>query len=527
MSIGTDVHAALVKEAKASLWRRRKVWPLLEVYLDRDQLADIRAFLAGCDVDAGQLPSAAWVDDISRQRGKSWKWCTFATVWAHCHPGRLIKYAAQLGVSVRGIIAPTIGILTADMPTELRPAEDKTDHVWRFPSQSGAPKSEIKAAGVNLGHHDDLRGPRSHLVIQDECAFYDAFEKVQEVLLPQLSTTGGPSVYATTPPDSPSHPYEQVCQANKARGRYSHRTIYGHPRMSEERIAEYLTEQAALKGLTLEQFKRTTYFRREFLCMHVVEATRAVCPEWTEPANPLEPDGSTWGDMFLRELSRPLFYDAYDALDVGGTRDPSAWIGGHWDWSNARLVIEDETPPLFQARPEAVAEAVKEKRRALWPTGDKPPTPDARRSPCGTYWLPYISVGDGAGFGAEKLQDMSQEGVDFAHAAKPNLESRVNAVRTLVAQGKLYVHPRCTNLRKQLAMGLWADRYTKADFERTSEGHLDHFAALVDLVHALDRQRCPIPQDFGRTVDHENWRGVGSGRGSVHELDKALGGGFE
>jgi hypothetical protein len=114
--------------------------------------------------------------------------------------------------------------------------------------------------------------------------------------------------------------------------------------------------------------------------------------------------------------------------------------------------------------------------------------------------------------------------VDFVHAEKPNLESRVNAVRTLVAQGKLYVHPRCKHLRKQLATGLWADKYTKADFERTQEGHLDHFAALVDMVHALDRQRCPIPPTFGMTENHANWRPVGGGNmRNVHELDKALG----
>lgn len=521
-----EQRAYALKEARAELWRRRKVWPLLEVYLDRDQLADIRSFLAGCDVEAGELPSDDWYDDISRQRGKSWKWCTFAVVFCHCHPAKYVKYAAQLGTSVHGIIAPTIATLTSDMPEELRPRLDAQHHVWTFPRQGNAAPSEIKAAGMNNGHETDLRGTKAHLFIKDECAFYSDFQKVEEVSEPQLLTTSGCSVYATTPPDSPGHPVANVREGLKAIGRYSHRTIYKHPRMSPEAIEEFLERIARKNGLTLAQFKRTTLFRREFLCMHVVEATRAVCPEWTEPANPLEPDGSTWGDQFLRELPRPLFYDAYDALDVGGTRDPSAWIGGYWDWSDARLVIEDETPPLYQARPEAVAEAVKEKRRTLWPSSSKPPTPDAKRSPCGTYWLPYVSVGDGAGFGAEKLQDMSQEGVDFAHAAKPNLESRVNAVRTLVAQGKLYVHPRCVNLRKQLAMGLWADTYTKADFERTQEGHLDHFAALVDLVHAIDRQRCPIPQDFGRTADMEQWRPVGQ-RGTVHELDKALGGGFE
>lgn len=517
-------HASARKAALASLWRRRLVWPLLEVYLDRDQLEDIRAFLQGCDVQAGQLPKDDWYDDISRQRGKSWKWCTFASVFGHCVPGRFIKYAAQLGTSVRQIIAPTIGALTADMPEELRPSLDSTDHVWRFPPQAGARRSEIKAAGMNNGHETDLRGAATHLFIKDECGFYSDFPKVEEVSEAQMLTTGGCSVYATTPPDSPGHPVAQVREGLKAIGRYVHRTIYNHPRMSAEAIEDFLERIARKNGMTLQQFKRTTMFRREFLCMHVVEATRAVCPEWTEPANPLEPDGSTWGDQFIREMERPRFYDAYDALDVGGTRDPYAWLGGFWDWSNARLVIEDETPPLFQARPETVADAVREKRRALWPLAGPMPTPDVRRSPCGTYWLPCFSVGDGAGVGAEKIQDMSGEGVDFVHAAKPSLEVRVNAVRTLAAQGKLFIHPRCVNLREQIATGLWADKFTKAEFERTQKGHLDHFAALVDMVHALDRQRCPIPRDFGRTPDYEEWRSVGNNSGNLRELDKALGG---
>ena len=496
------VHAAALKLARASLWRRREVWPLLEVYLDRDQLADIRAFLAGCDVQRGEIPKDDWYDDISRQRGKSWKWCTFAVVYAHCHPARYVKYAAQLGTSVRKIIVPTIGQLTEDMPPEFRPVPNDMDHTWRFPRQNGAAPSEIQAAGMNNGHETDLRGTKAHLFIKDECAFYSDFPKVEEVSRPQTLTTRGCSVYATTPPDSPGHPSSGVREGLKAIGRYVHRTIYNHPRMSAEEVEEFLAREARTRGLTLEQFKRTTYFRREFLCMHVVEATRAVVPEWTEPANPEEPDGTTWGDEHTRELERPLFYDAYDGLDIGFTRDPSAWIGGYWDWTNARLVIEAETPPLYRTRSDALADAILKQRRALWPCPGPRPSGEARKSPCGTYWLPWASVGDGSGNGAEKLVELQNEGLHFQHAEKPDLESRVNELRTLIAAGKLWVHPRCKSLRKQLSIGLWADRFARNDFERTEEGHLDHLAALVDLVHHVDRQRRPVPLDYG--IDTHN-----------------------
>lgn len=273
--------------AKAELWRRRKVWPLLELYLDRDQLADARSFFQGGDVDAGRLPSDDWCDDISRQRGKSWKWTVISVVWAHCHPGQQIKYLAQFGSSVRGIIAPTISLLIEDMPREFRPKsdapeaieQDKVDHKWHFP-HPGKAESCIHAAGANNKHYKALRGPRAHLLIQDECAFYDDFPEVQGALRPMLITTRGACVYATTPPVTPAHPYEAYCASLKTAGRYIHRTIHGHPRKSVKDIDEDLEREARLKGMTLQQFRKTTYYRREYLCMHVLEESRAVCPEW-------------------------------------------------------------------------------------------------------------------------------------------------------------------------------------------------------------------------------------------------------
>lgn len=526
----SDLHLAARTAALASLWRRRKVWPLLEVYLDRDQLTDIRAFMEGGDAERGVLPGADWYDDISRQRGKSYKWTTFDIVWCHCHPGQQLKYLAQTGVSVRGIIMPVIQSLLEDMPPEFQPKhdgteavrEDKQDHKWHFP-HSGRTPSTFHATGANNQHYKALRGPRAHKLTQDECGFYDDFEEVQNALRPMLITTGGGSVYATTPAESPNHPSELTMQGLKAQGRYVHRTIYNHPRLSEEDIDRRLSAEAARKGQTIEAFKRSTYYRREYLSMHIVEATRAVCQEWSEDAGSEHPEGMTWGDVHTADIPRPHFCDWYDSLDIGFTRDPSAWLGAYWDWTNGRLVVEMESEPLRQPRADVLGDEILRLRRMLWPTTGRPPTPvDCQRSPCGSYWMPRLSVGDGSGNGAEKLRELSAHnlGLNFIHALKPDLESRVNAVRTLAGHGKLWVHPNCKNLRKQLSTGLWADKQ-KSDFERTEEGHLDHFSALVDLVQHIDRQRCPVPQDYGRTSEMEQWRPVGRSD-TLHELDKAL-----
>lgn len=498
--------AAYEAAYKAELWERRNFWLILEWYLDRDQLEDARRFFEGCAPDKPDLPKQGWCDDISRQRGKSYKWTAILVAWCHCYPGQYTKYAAQLGNSVREIIAPAINALTKDMPEAMRPSEDKIGHIWRFPKGPGEEPSEIKAAGVNLGHYDDLRGPKAHIIVQDEAAFYDDFDRVQEVLGPQLSTTLGPMVYCTTPPYVPTHPYEAVLAIHRAIGRYVHRTIHNHPRMSPEEIRAHLESVARTKGLSYEAFLLTTYYQREYLCMHVVEISKVVIPEWSSAAPAPHPEGTSWGDVLTAECPRPAFFDAYDSLDIGFTRDPSAWIGGFWDWGYAILVIEDETPPLRQKEGAGLAAAIVEKRRALWPTKDpitgaprRPPSKDARKSPCGTYWLPRRSIGDGSGNGADKLEEIRKaglkEGVAFEHASKGDLEARVSAVRTMVAQGKIWIHPRCVNLRTQIATGLWADK-NKSEFERTETHHLDHLAALVDLVDSLERGRCPYPDGW-------------------------------
>lgn len=531
------------REARAELWRRREVWPLLELYLDRDQLEDTRRFMEGGDAVRGRLPSADWYDDISRQRGKSWKWTVFAVVWCHCHPGQAVKYLAQYGTSVRGIVAPTIAALIDDMPKEYRPrfngpeaiGEDKVDHKWHF-RHVGRPESVLHAAGANNQHYKALRGPRAHLLIQDECGFYDDFEGVQRALRPMLITTQGVCAYATTPSESPSHPSADTRAALKRDGRYVHRTIHGHPRLSPEQIDVILKKEADNKGLTLQQFKRTTYYRREFLCLHVTEETRAVIPEWNEVLEEEGmPEGLTLAAKLVREVPRPRLCDTYTSFDFGFTRHPSAGLFSFWDFEQAILVVEDETPPLYNTRTDKLSLVYREKCRELWPGTSPPPFLEAQRArpdvdaktgevrDPGGFWLPYRAIGDKGGRGAETLVELAKvHGIEWTGAVKENdLEVMVNDLRRLVGAAKLAVHPRCKHLIHQLATGLWADKQ-KTDFAEDAKGHLDHLAALVYLVRAVDRQRNPYPLGFGTDPYSTVVLDSGSPRGSARVLEDVL-----
>ena len=507
-------------EARAELWRRRRFWPLMELYLDRDQLADLRAFFeaSGGDGERGIVPSGDWCDDISRQRGKSWKWTVVCVAWCHCFPGQQAKYLAQYGTSVRGIIEPTIKQLLADMPPEFRPKyrgeeaihEDNQDHKWHFPHKKGG-ESVLHATGANNQHYKALRGPRAHWLIQDECGFYDDFDGVQASLRPMLITTRGANIYATTPPETPAHPYERTFLALKAVGRISHRTIHNHPRLTPDEVDAVLAREAVRMGLSLTAFKRTTFYRREYLCLHVLEETRAIFPEWIAPVDEAAEDliARTVGEDLTREVGPPVLFDTYTSYDFGFVRHPSAGLYAYWDFPGARLVVVDEAGPLYRARTDELARAHREKCRELWPSSGAKPFLEATEEEAQVgkdgkpmdrqgFWLPRMSIGDKGGRGGEVLTELAKEhGLAWTGALKEtDLEVMVNDSRRLIGAGKLVVHPRCKNLLKQLSTGLWADKQ-KTDFEESGEGHLDFLAALVYLVRAVDRQRNPIPIGYG------------------------------
>lgn len=501
-----------IAEARAELWRRRQFWPLMELYLDRDQLQDLRAFFAasGGDGGRGRVPSGDWWDDISRQRGKSYKWTVVAVAWCHCFPRQSVKYLAQFGTSVRGIIAPTIALLIADMPREFRPkapsAEamkvDNQDHKWHFPHRGG--ESVLHATGANNQHYKALRGPRAHWLIQDECAFYDDFEDVQSALRPMLITTQGACVYPTTPPTTPAHPSEKRFQALRSIGRISHRTIHNHPRLSPADVESLLEREATGLGMTLTAFKRTTFYRREYLCLHVLEESKALIPEWIAPVGEAAEEllARTVGEELTFEPPRPVLYETYTSWDFGFTRHPSAGLFAYWDFPAARLVVVDEVGPMYRPRTDGLAKAHCDKLRELWPASAPPPFLEAVRDPRG-FWRPHIAIGDKGGRGEEVLTELAKEhDIAWTGAIKEaDLEVMVNAVRGLVGAGKLVVNPRCKNLLRQLATGLWADKQ-KTDFEETPDGHLDFIAALVYLVRSVDRQRNPVPIGYGSDPAH-------------------------
>lgn len=462
----TDARGALLdaarRSAMAELWRRREVWPLLEALLDRDQLADARSIFAGVDIQRGELPKDDYVLDISRQRGKSWLCCVLWIVLCHCIPGFVVKYCAQEQKSVRAIVQPTVDAVVADCPEDMRPRFVSDDSKWMFDNGSNC-----TAAGANNKGYVALRGQKAHMVIKDESGFYDDYDAVDRVLAAQLSTTKGFSIDASTPPETPAHPYTVVAVAARLRGRYSHRKIYNHPRMTPEEVDAFLKKEAAKKGLTLEQFKKTTYYLREFECQHVMEEGRAIVPEWAHVDRAL----------VVREYPRPNRYTAYHVLDPGQTKSLFVGLCAFWHFVEGVLVVERETVLRYPDDAEA-GEALVEAENVNWKEDLEADAIDAvlRKSDVDPSLLKFL---------AKHPYNLS-----FQATEKGNADAALNAMRAALAGGQILIHPRCTTLLLTLETGMWNKQRTGWEYnDRT--GHADAIAALSYMWRNVQKDRNP------------------------------------
>jgi hypothetical protein len=454
---------SLRKEARAQLWRSGD----LRFLLDANQLRDYEAIWS--------RPAEDYVLDVSRQTGKSWLLLVIANEFALTHPGARIPYASLTQKSIIEIIEPAMEQMLADCPADCRPKFNRQACVWEWPNGSRMP-----AAGTDNKHYTALRGPRAHLILKDEVGFFEDPEEVDAVLSPQRLTTGGIIIEASTPPVSPAHPWSRRCQVAKAEGRYSHRTIWEHARMSKQQIEAFLRREATLRGFgSYEDFLRSTVYRREYLAEHVVDETRAVVPMWNGAA-----------ERLVREVPRPRWFLPCEGFDFG-FRDGLAAVFGHWDYKRAAAVVEDEL--LLFGTPDQrmlgkLAEEVRGKERALWPLSMPKPYTEAKPSEW-KAWAPFGRWGDNDLLVINELA--AGHGLNLQPTRKDDKELQVAALNQLVAAGKLLIHPRCKRLVSQLATTVWNKQRTS--YERNAEGHGDVLDALLYWLRNLPRHIDPAP----------------------------------
>lgn len=393
----------------------------------------------------------------------------------------IIRYCAKTKDSAVSIVGPAWTAITETMPPDMRPEKGRNEYEWVFP-KTGA---KFVLFGTDAQSFAKGRGPRTDLQFFDECGFYQDLESVENALLPALQTTNGKALYLSTPSETLAHPYIQRIYAASASQRLQHATLYENSRINPELI---IAGEASRLGMSVEDFKNSTYFKREFLAQLVQEESTAGFPSFTiESAKRL-----------VQEFQMPKMYDGYVAIDVGLTNDPHAALFAVHDWESDKLLIVDEVELRSDASTlKTLSEALKEKEKFYFGTdrwngtllGLKDHYKVVNEAP---FYLkdlifqeapknPYLRCVDDSSGAAKELT------VEYGYACTPALKHNkalaVDAANVLLASGRVVIHPRCRRFVEQLLSAQWNKKRT--DWIHAPKHHFDLVSAWTYLTRSI------------------------------------------
>lgn len=438
-------------------WKKGRLWWLLHPV----QLAMYRQFYS-TNLDL------VW--DCARRLGKSYLLLVLELECCLRKPRAQAKYAAPTGKDVRHIIRPLLEQILETCPPELQPKAD-----WHLGDLVFPNGSLLAIAGCDNGNYRHLRGQGADIWATDEGGFIEELEKVvDDVLGPQTWTTGGRGIIASTPPESIGHPFRTRYLAAKAVGASARFTFWDNPLLSEERRQEIVSKEARQKRMTVEDFQKTTVFRREFLAEFVTEETRAVFPVLTE--------------ALAEELTReqdafPLFADLYTVVDLGGTRDPTGIQCSYWDFARNKWVIRKDAI-LRRPTTEQIANAVRTLEEECF----------GRRSDSSLGGMRFRIIDDDMEIVTRDLA--CKHGLGFIKPEKDNKQAAAMDVCDMMFHKEFEFHPDASNTLAHCQAAIW-DRVHR-EFERVDGfGHFELADCTIYGGRNVIRNKGRMPAEWG------------------------------
>jgi uncharacterized protein YneF (UPF0154 family) len=402
---------------------------------------------------------------LARQSGKSYLLAILALEAALKEPHSIVKLLTDTKLHIKAIFDKIFQEILDDCPESLKPKYHRNFFMYEFPNGS-----QIQLAGSDGGHYEKLRGQKCDLVLVDEAGFCNDLENVvKSVLMPTTTHTGGKIVLASTPPEDLEHDFLKFIEAAQFAGNLTKKTIDDNPLLDADQVKRIET---AMGGRTSERF------RREYLCEIIKNADISVIPEFNEE---LEKE-------IVKDWPRPPHYDCYESMDLGG-KDLTVVLLAYYDFRGAKLIIEDELVLDF-SKPNIglskLLKDLKEKENARWTNIY---TNETKK--------PYIRVSDINYIVTQEIAAMSHGEVYFGNAKKDDKDAAINNLRTLLANKKIIIHPRCTTLIRHLKNVRWFSAKNKNTFARSPDnGHYDAVDALIYLTRTVAYTKNPYPAGY-------------------------------
>lgn len=445
-------------------WERGELWWLL----DSLQYRLYRQFW-----DAPQSRGTT-VWDIARRVGKTFGLLVISMEVAIRGGGRSVKYAAKTQVDVHQMIRPSVTKILATCPDDLRPKAKPTKDGagWMF-RRKGRDESVIDIAGCDDQRFENLRGQEAHLWVVDEGGFVSELKKVvDEVLWPQTWTTKGRGIIASSPPDTTGHPFQAYYLGAKARGLSARATFWETPRFTEEEKWEIVRDGAAQKRMTVEEFQRTTVYRREFLAEFVTEETRAVLPYFSEEL----------AEKVTRPATdTPLFADWYTVIDLGGSRDPTGILTGLWDFRRKKERYQRDVK-LQRPTTEQIANAIRALEAATF-SG----SPELR----GKH---FRIMDDDQGIVRRDLA--VKYGISTIPPMKDDKQAGLMDLQDSLLREEAEFSPECAETLAQCQAAIWNKQHT--EFERVDGfGHFDLLDCALYMHRNVVKNKGRVPDLYG------------------------------
>lgn len=383
-------------------------------------------------------------------------------------PNAQVRYAAPTAKALRKILVPNLRKVLVDCPPGMRPKWSTLEQEYKFPNGS-----TLAIAGCDAQRYEDLRGTEADEIYMDEVGFIEDLDYIlNDVLLPQVQDTGGRVILVSTPPRSTSHQAVGLAMDHMKTGQYFTCTAWENPRKTKEQHEAFFKRLA--RGMPLDSFYRTSMFRREYLAEFIVDENLAVIPEWTRER----------AELSTYELPTPTAFDAYAGIDIG-FRDGCAYVLGYWDFPGARLVVTDELLQFGQS-----GKTIGEARKVGLLDSFQEGAVKIEKERLGLKTPLRVCDND-----LVVIDLLNARKFYCRPAVKQDKELRVNALRELVRDGKLVLHPRCIRLSAQLMGTIWNQNRTS--FERNDDGHGDLLDALIYLNYTVARNKDPLAGRVG------------------------------
>lgn len=397
----------------------------------------------------------------SRRTGKTNEVLCFVLEQLIKNPGWICRWCEPWKYQAREIVMPEIEGIQRFARPEDRFVFKNTDSYYVHPNGS-----RLYLRGVNEDKGESARGPKAHIVVADEYGSWkNAKYIVNHIFVPQVLSTRGPIIRLSTPPADLGHKYYEDKEAAIRDGRYAKRIIWD----ALGELYDRLQIQDIMDEVGGEESEA---WKREFLCMEIGDQDKLVLPEFTE----------MMGKITVPDIRRPSHFDCYVGGD-SGYDDNTFALFGYYDFTRDVVVIEREYVNNRKTTNEHI-QAWKEIEKELWGHPDDQNHPKV-----------YKRVLDAD---KQKIYDiMVDEHYTVNRPHKAHKMASINSLRERIRRGGIEIHESCTNLLRQMRVGMWKDEQKK-DFQRTEGlGHLDGIAALMYFNRSVNIHRNPFPPNHG------------------------------